>query len=99
MRRERVLARLCRGFGSTARLEIVKQLGLGRCSVGEIAENLRMEQSSVSKHLAVLLNVGLVRFEVDGRRRCYSLAQPEATLQFLSLLEQMSQEKPEETSP
>jgi DNA-binding transcriptional ArsR family regulator len=67
--------------------------------VGEIAENLRLEQSSVSKHLAVLLEVGLVRFQVDGRRRCYSLAQSEATLQFLSLIEQMSQEKPEETSP
>jgi DNA-binding transcriptional ArsR family regulator len=99
MTREKGMARLCRGFGSTTRLEILKQLGLGQCSVSEIAENLRLEQSSVSKHLAVLLDVGLVRFQVDGRRRCYSLVQPEATLQFLSLLKQMSSEEPEETSP
>jgi DNA-binding transcriptional ArsR family regulator len=99
MTQKKAVARLCRGFGSTTRLEILKQLGLGRCSVGEIAENLRLEQSSVSKHLAVLLDVGLVRFQVDGRRRCYSLAQPKATLQFLSLIEQMCQGESEETSP
>ncbi|MBN1983049.1 MAG: winged helix-turn-helix transcriptional regulator [Chitinivibrionales bacterium] len=93
MTREKGMARLCRGLGSTTRLKILGQLGMGQCSVNEISENLRLEQSSVSKHLAVLLDVGLVRFEVDGRRRCYRLIQPDSILQLLSLLKQISHSK------
>jgi DNA-binding transcriptional ArsR family regulator len=84
------MVRLCRGLGNPIRLEILDQLGLGRCSVGEMVESLRLEQSRVSKHLAVLLEVRLVRCDVDGRRRCYSLVQPGATRRLLSLLKQMS---------
>jgi DNA-binding transcriptional ArsR family regulator len=84
------MVRLCRGLGNPIRLEILRQLGLGRCSVGEIVHNLRLEQSRVSKHLAVLLEVGLVRCDVEGRRRCYSLVQRGATLRVLSMLRKMA---------
>jgi DNA-binding transcriptional ArsR family regulator len=40
-------------------------------SVGEIADALALEQPSVSKHLQVLLNVGLVNARRDGRRTLY----------------------------
>jgi DNA-binding transcriptional ArsR family regulator len=40
-------------------------------SVGEIADALELEQPSVSKHLQVLLNVGLVTSRRDGRRTMY----------------------------
>jgi len=86
------MVRLCRSLGNPIRLKILRQLGLGRCSVGEIVDNLRLEQSRVSKHLAVLLDAGLARCDVDGRRRCYSLVQPKATLELLSLLKKMSEE-------
>ncbi len=83
------VVRLCRGFGNATRLEILRQIGLGRCNVGEIVEQLGLEQSRVSKHLAVLLNAGLVRCDVDGPRRCYRLEQPEATMKILFLLKEM----------
>ena len=83
------VVRLCRGFGNSIRLEILRQIGLGRCNVGEIVRHLDLEQSRVSKHLAVLLNVGLVRCDVDGPRRCYRLEQPGATMKILSLLKKM----------
>jgi DNA-binding transcriptional ArsR family regulator len=83
------VVRLCRGFGNATRLEILRQIGLGRCNVGEIVEQLGLEQSRVSKHLAVLLNVGMVRYEVDGPRRCYRLEQPGATMKILLLLKEM----------
>ena len=83
------LVRLCRGFGNSVRLEILSQIGLGRCNVGEIVQHLRLEQSRVSKHLAVLLSIGLVRCDVDGRRRCYRLEQPKTTMEILSLMKQM----------
>ncbi len=40
-------------------------------SVGEIADALELGQPSVSKHLQVLLNVGLVTVRRDGRRVLY----------------------------
>jgi len=40
-------------------------------SVNEIADALALGQPSVSKHLQVLLNVGLVTVRRDGRRTLY----------------------------
>ena len=40
-------------------------------SVGEIADALELEQPSVSKHLQVLRDVGLVTARRDGRRTLY----------------------------
>jgi len=40
-------------------------------SVGEIADALELSQPSVSKHLGVLLGVGLVSARRDGRRTMY----------------------------
>jgi DNA-binding transcriptional ArsR family regulator len=39
--------------------------------VGDIVSGLRLEQPSVSKHLRVLLDVGLVQVRRDGRRMLY----------------------------
>jgi DNA-binding transcriptional ArsR family regulator len=39
--------------------------------VGDIVDALEMEQPSVSKHLRVLRDVGLVRMRRDGRRKLY----------------------------
>jgi DNA-binding transcriptional ArsR family regulator len=41
--------------------------------VGEIVAALGLEQPSVSKHLRVLRDVGLVQVRRDGRRMLYSL--------------------------
>ena len=40
-------------------------------SVGEIADALELGQPSVTKHLQVLLHVGLVTVRRDGRRTMY----------------------------
>jgi DNA-binding transcriptional ArsR family regulator len=40
-------------------------------SVGDIADAIELNQPSVSKHLHVLLDVGLVRARRDGRRTMY----------------------------
>jgi DNA-binding transcriptional ArsR family regulator len=46
-------------------------------SVGEIEHRLRMPQPTVSKHLRVLREAGLVEATVDAQRRLYRL-KPEA---------------------
>lgn len=53
------------------RREILNYLALRERPVGDIVETLRMEQPSVSKHLRVLKDVGLVRVRRDGRRMLY----------------------------
>jgi DNA-binding transcriptional ArsR family regulator len=42
-------------------------------AVGEVVKALRMPQPAVSKHLSVLLQVGLVSVERDGQMRLYRL--------------------------
>jgi DNA-binding transcriptional ArsR family regulator len=59
------------------RREILSFLAGKEHAVGEIVLNLRLEQPSVSKHLRVLLEVGLVDVRRDGRRMMYR-ANPEA---------------------
>jgi DNA-binding transcriptional ArsR family regulator len=53
------------------RRDILNYLALQERSVGEIVDSLSMEQPSVSKHLRVLKDVGLVDARRDGRRMLY----------------------------
>ncbi len=53
------------------RRDILNYLILQERSVNEIVDSLRMEQPSVSKHLRVLKDVGLVNVRRDGRNMFY----------------------------
>ena len=53
------------------RREILLLLADREHSVGEIVANLRVDQPSVSKHLRVLREVGLVRMRCNGRQKLY----------------------------
>jgi len=53
------------------RREILNYLALQERSVGDIVLSLGLEQPSVSKHLRVLKDVGLVNVRRDGRRMLY----------------------------
>jgi DNA-binding transcriptional ArsR family regulator len=50
------------------RREILNYLALEERPVGEIVDALEIEQPSVSKHLRVLKDVGLVHARRDGRQ-------------------------------
>src|ERR1700687_5039432 len=53
------------------RRAILNYLALQERPVGDIVLSLGLEQPSVSKHLGVLRNVGLVRVRRDGRHMLY----------------------------
>lgn len=55
------------------RRAILHLLASSERSVGEIERHLRMTQPTVSKHLRVLREAGLVEAEVDAQRRLYRL--------------------------
>lgn len=55
------------------RRSILSLLASSERSVGEIERRLRMPQTSVSKHLRVLRDAGLVEARIDAQSRVYSL--------------------------
>jgi DNA-binding transcriptional ArsR family regulator len=57
--------------GDPFRREILNYLAAQERAVGDIVTTLSIEQPSVSKHLRVLRDVGLVRVRRDGRRMLY----------------------------
>src|SRR5215468_268973 len=55
------------------RRDILNFIALQEKSVSEIVDALEMEQPSVSKHLKVLKDVGLVRVRREGRHMLYNV--------------------------
>ncbi len=68
------LAQLSKALGHPARIQIVRLLARrDSCICGEIAEEFPLAQSTISQHLKILKEAGLIRGEVDGPRTCYCL--------------------------
>lgn len=66
------LARLARALGHPARAHILKVLlAKDTCIAGELSHELPLAASTVSQHLKLLKEAGLIKGEVDGPRRCY----------------------------
>jgi ArsR family transcriptional regulator, arsenate/arsenite/antimonite-responsive transcriptional repressor len=66
------LARYAKALGHPARVKILRFLAdRAECMAGAIAEELPLAQSTVSQHLKVLREAGLIHGEVDGTRICY----------------------------
>jgi DNA-binding transcriptional ArsR family regulator len=59
------------------RRKILDRLSRGEATVSEIVSAFDISQPSISEHLRILREAGLVSAKQDGRRRIYSLrAQP-----------------------
>ncbi len=57
-----------------ARLAILDVLAArGSCVCGEIVEVIPLAQSTVSEHLRIMKQAGIVRGTIDGPRSCYCL--------------------------
>nr|WP_226903075.1 metalloregulator ArsR/SmtB family transcription factor [Phycicoccus mangrovi] len=80
---------LFHGFSDRSRLAIVQHLLAGEHRVVDLTGHLGLAQSTVSKHLACLLDCGIVAVRVQGRASVYSLAHPEATLELLTAAERV----------
>ena len=78
MRREdfKAQARLHRALGNEARLMIIQQLRDEERSAGELTRIVGLDQSTVSKHLSVLLASGIVENRKEGNVIYYRLLTP-----------------------
>jgi len=80
------LAAFCKALGHPHRVHILRFLiAQQTCFAGEIADQLPVAASTVSQHLKLLKEAGLIQGEVDGPRRCYCIA-PEALSELKALL-------------
>lgn len=60
-------------LGNPTRRAIIELLAQGPCPVGDIAARLPVSRPAVSKHLRMLREAGLVRYESEGTRNVFSL--------------------------
>jgi ArsR family transcriptional regulator len=74
-----------RALADPTRREILKALRRGDLPAGEIAARFPMTAASVSHHLSVLKEAGLVKAERSGRNLIYSLE----TTVFQEFLQEM----------
>jgi len=69
-----------RALADETRQEIMRLICCRWRSVGELAEELRLSQPTISHHLAVLREADLVLVRPDGRQTFYSLNQGRVAL-------------------
>ena len=68
------LAKMLKALGNPIRFEIMEMLAARQtCLTYEIVQSTPLAQSTVSQHLKVLREAGLVRGEVEGPATCYCL--------------------------
>ncbi|CDX19106.1 putative DNA-binding transcriptional regulator [Mesorhizobium sp. ORS 3324] len=70
----RAIAARFAALSHPARIEILKHLSASSCcSCREVVDHLDLAQSTVSQHLKILVEAGLVRFEADRQRSRYAV--------------------------
>ena len=83
---DRELAALSTALGHVARVQIIRLLlRRNSCVCGTIVDELPLAQSTVSQHLKVLKQAGLVRGEIDGPRVGYCI-EPRALRRLRALV-------------
>jgi ArsR family transcriptional regulator len=71
------LAALAKALGHPVRVRILRILASREaCICGDLVDELPIAQSTVSQHLKILKEAGLVQGEIDGPRVCYCIKGP-----------------------
>jgi DNA-binding transcriptional ArsR family regulator len=85
-------ARLLKALANESRLLIVDRLSRGECSAGELTALVGADQTTVSKHLAVLRAHGIVDSRRQGSLMIYELLTP-CVLDFFSCCSHLIRER------
>lgn len=79
-------ARIIKALAHPSRLIVMDELHKGRRNVSELTDLVGSDTSTVSKHLSVLKNAGLVYVEKEGTTVYYNLRMP-CILDFFNCIE------------
>ena len=66
---------LLKAMGHPIRLKIIENLMRNECNVKEVMSILKIPQATVSQHLGILKNRGIVVSRKEGVRTCYSIVE------------------------
>lgn len=88
----RMHAELCSGISDPNRIAILYALSERPSNVTGLTARLHLPQSTVSRHLRILRNSGLVKFERQGREVQYELSD-DRVIQALELLRKVLNER------
>lgn len=91
-------ARVLRALASEPRLRIIRRLAQGECCVCDLVDLIGGDQSTVSKHLALLRDTGIVEGDRRGQHVYYRLLTP-CVLSFLSCATAVLRERREAHEP
>ena len=69
------------------RLAIIDGLLKNECNVAQIQKKLGLPQSTISQHLRVLRNYGIIRAKQQGAKRCYKVVDNRARKIMLIITE------------
>ncbi|MDQ2068633.1 MULTISPECIES: ArsR/SmtB family transcription factor [Natronospira] len=84
--RDEALAGYARALGHPARVKLLRQIaGRRECISAELVESVGLAQSTVSEHLRILREAGLIEAEPQPPRTCYR-PKPEAMARLRDLL-------------
>ena len=64
---------LLKALGHPVRMKMAVGLLSGECHVDKMVRKLGLPQSTVSQHLGVLRNQGILEIRKDGVRTCYKV--------------------------
>jgi ArsR family transcriptional regulator len=78
--------KVLKALAHPSRLWMVEQLAMGERCVCELVDGLDLDYSTVSKHLLVLKNAGVVSDDKRGKQVFYSLKVP-CVLNFMHCVE------------
>ncbi|PJE79477.1 HTH-type transcriptional regulator CmtR [invertebrate metagenome] len=82
---EKELAVLAKAIGHPVRVRLLKIMARSGCLGSDLVGQVGLAQSTVSEHLRILREAGLVHAEVRHPRTCFSL-RPEALSRMHELL-------------
>jgi ArsR family transcriptional regulator len=88
----RTHAELLKALAHESRLLIIDRLHRGECTVNTLVDLVGSDQSTVSKHLAVLRSNGVVEAERRGNSVVYRLLTP-CVVDFLACASEVVQER------
>lgn len=81
------LALLCKALAHPARVKLLRHLaGIGTCYFGSLSDLLELAPSTVSQHVSVLKDAGLIRGSAEVQRMCYCV-EPERLAQLKRLIQ------------
>lgn len=68
------VARMCKALGHPARVRLLKHLvDYGNCYFGSLTDILPLAPSTISQHVTILKEAGLILGSTDEQRVCYCI--------------------------